>query len=230
MYSVSPLGDVKLVHPTTEAARAEDGESPSRGTRRRSSTWSPQSASRRSSKTVMRLKSFIKQPEADKFPRGIVVQCNDLECIFEFKVYKYIGRYHADDDSSSKSSSVPPEPPLTNDQVHAENENHSQCNDVTGSASSTCQAEVTSPNIPLNLQSPLQPENAPSPWSEGASSIRSSPTLQCHGEQFDNNVSRRGSQSPLNDNGTGHDNDQQLNIAASGGVPYESDDMIRTAL
>lgn len=41
---------------------------------------------------MTRLQSII-QPKDEPLPYGIAVRCNNIQCIFEFRVFRYIGRY-----------------------------------------------------------------------------------------------------------------------------------------
>ena len=71
VYSVSPKGDVKLVDLVG-------------GVRRRQSIL-------QRSRTLTRLMSAIGGNNTDPPPQGIAVQCNDVQCIYEFKVFRYTG-------------------------------------------------------------------------------------------------------------------------------------------
>ena len=59
---------------------------------------------------LTRLQSII-QPKGEPLPYGIAVQCNNIQCIFEFRVFRYIGRY-------GNEETPPPSNEVTN-------ENHS---------------------------------------------------------------------------------------------------------
>ena len=100
VYSVDDKGHVKEVDITP--SEHTDGDDPVMHTpavRRRHFTTHYPIQRRRS--TIERVKSFV-SPEKKEPPRGIVVNCNNIECIFEFKVYEYHGRHHSD-----KMDSIP---------------------------------------------------------------------------------------------------------------------------
>ena len=100
VYSVDDKGHVKEVDITP--SEHTDGDNPvvhSPALRRHHFTAHYPIQRRRS--TIERWKSFV-SPEKKEPPRGIVVNCNNIECIFEFKVYEYCGRHHSD-----KMNSIP---------------------------------------------------------------------------------------------------------------------------
>lgn len=77
---------------------------------------------------MMRLRSIVNPPKVDELPRGIPIQCGDLECIFEFKIYQYIGRYTNDPDHPESPS---PFPSQDNNQTMME-DNESLCTPMDG--------------------------------------------------------------------------------------------------
>ena len=90
VYSVDDKGHVKQVDITpSDSGDSSTQHNAHSSVRRRHSTIHPP-VRRRS--TVDRLISMM-SPDKKQPPRGIVVNCNDVECIFEFKVYEYRGRH-----------------------------------------------------------------------------------------------------------------------------------------
>ena len=84
VYSVSSSGDVMLVSPSTQSL--EDMLPPSSThLRQRRSTMTSDNE-----RTQKRL--GLTEHRQEILPRGVVVQCGDLECVFEFKLYKYCGQ------------------------------------------------------------------------------------------------------------------------------------------
>ena len=71
VYSVSPKGDVKLVDLVGGVCR------------RRSIL--------QRSRTLTKLMNAIGGNNTAPPPQGIAVQCNDVQCIYEFKVFRYTG-------------------------------------------------------------------------------------------------------------------------------------------
>ena len=131
-----------LVTPTqtiNDALPSHTNGTPQSVLRRRSTVFSTTRRNRRgSSRTLMRDKSLI-ESQQKILPRGIVVQCNDLECVFEFKLYRYCGRYKA-----NKTPAPSPKQQLVN----------------VSSPSGEFQvgeSDLQSPVQPTDLQSPLQP-------------------------------------------------------------------------
>ena len=87
IYSVDDKGYVKRVERTVDCETTASD----RHLHRHQSTLSSSGATLSRRGTLNRLVSVV-FPEK-KQSRGIVVNCNDVECIFEFKVYEYCGRY-----------------------------------------------------------------------------------------------------------------------------------------
>ena len=98
IYSVDDKGYVKRVERTIEETDCETTAS-DRHLHRHQSTLSSSGATLSRRGTLNRLVSMV-FPEK-KQSRGIVVNCNDVECIFEFKVYEYCGRYFQEDQPHS---------------------------------------------------------------------------------------------------------------------------------
>ena len=131
-----------LVTPTqtiNDALPSHTNGTPRSVLRRRSTVSSTTGRNRRGSpRTLMRDKSLIENQQKI-LPRGIVVQCNDLECVFEFKLYRYCGRYKA-----NKTPAPSPKQQLV---------------DVSSPSGEfqVVESDLQSPVQPTDLQSPLQP-------------------------------------------------------------------------
>ena len=186
IYSVSPLGDVRLVQtPITQSDTITKSETGLTKSVRQRKNRKPSRRSLHKRGTLSRMKSFIERPCPDEYPRGIVVHCDDLECIFEFKLYRYKGRYYADSQPIARK----PVAPEQTSREHSLHHDDDRLVDIpTDVNPEQIVAEITSPTIPSSLQPPLQPSQSKSsqinPLEASSSdnrltdSARSSPSLQ----------------------------------------------------
>ena len=117
VYSVDDNGTVKRVErPTLEET---DEATPPRRLRHQSTSTSLSNATLQRRGTLNRLRSMV-FPDKKQPPRGIVVNCNDVECIFEFKVYEYCGRYTGGEEEEEGEEEGPsgPHPSSQPDDSH----------------------------------------------------------------------------------------------------------------
>lgn len=109
VLSVSPKGEIKEFDLKTQGNPPAEQSS----LRRRSST-------RALNRTISRLVS-IKESDVEPIdPYGIPVQCNNVQCIFEFRVFRYIGRYGNENPPPANGSLIPSNDSSSSEQVFIE--------------------------------------------------------------------------------------------------------------
>lgn len=124
IYSVTPKGTVKRI------------EQPQKYSCQRFS----RSASLRRANTLRRMTSSYVPPEDTPLPCGLAIECNNVQCIYEFRVFRLV---------NPNEEQPPPVPPISNDFIEEEH-------------SSSYSEEETQDKVSVgHLVSPLQSPSLP---------------------------------------------------------------------